>query len=100
MEPKPLGFHKTQGTNNHIEQNDAFLFALNSVGVTYNQLSAMLTSPIHILFLVGKDYAISNRVINVQRLSLIPRRIHRSYCFIKCFYFPDPRIIPPFVFCE
>jgi hypothetical protein len=90
MEPKPLGFHETQGANNHIEQGDAFLFALHSVGVTYNQLSTMLTSPIHILFLVGKDYAISNRVINVQCLSLIPRRSHRSYWFIKGFYSPVP----------
>jgi hypothetical protein len=65
MEPKPLCFHKTEGANNHIEQGDAFLFARHPVGVTYNQLSTMLTNPIHII-LVGKGYAISNWFINVQ----------------------------------
>jgi hypothetical protein len=49
MEPKPLRFHKTKGANNHIEQGDAFLFARHPVGVTDNQLSTMLTSPIHIV---------------------------------------------------
>jgi hypothetical protein len=48
MEPKPLCFHETKGANNHIEQGDAFLFARYPVGVAYNQLSTMLTIPIHI----------------------------------------------------
>ena len=47
MEPKPFGFHRTKGTNNQIEQGDAFFFARNSIGVTYKQLTAMLTDAIH-----------------------------------------------------
>jgi len=47
MEPKPFGFHKTEGANNHIEQGDAFFFARNPIGVTYNKLAAVLTSVIH-----------------------------------------------------
>ena len=47
MEPKPFGFHRTEGANNQIEQGDAFFFARNSMGVTYNQLTAMLTGAIH-----------------------------------------------------
>ena len=43
MEPKPFGFHRTEGANNQIEQGDAFFFARNPIGVTYNQLTAMLT---------------------------------------------------------
>jgi hypothetical protein len=48
MEAKSLRFHETQRANNLIEQSDAFLFARHPVGVTYNQLPAMLTDPIHI----------------------------------------------------
>jgi hypothetical protein len=48
MEPKPFGFHRTEGANNQIEQRDAFFFARNPMGVTYNQLTAMLTDAIHI----------------------------------------------------
>jgi hypothetical protein len=47
MEPKPFGFHRTEGANNQIEQGDAFFFARNLIGVTYNQLTAMLTDAIH-----------------------------------------------------
>jgi hypothetical protein len=47
MEPKPFRLHKTERANNHIEQGDAFFFACNPIGVTYNQLPAMLTSVIH-----------------------------------------------------
>ena len=47
MEPKPFGFHRTEGANNQIEQGDAFFFACNPIGVTYNQLTAMLTDAIH-----------------------------------------------------
>jgi hypothetical protein len=34
MEPKPFGFHKTEGANKHIEQSDDFFFARNPIGVT------------------------------------------------------------------
>jgi hypothetical protein len=47
MEPKPFRFHKAEGANNHIEQGDAVVFARNPIGVTYNQLVAMLTNVIH-----------------------------------------------------
>jgi hypothetical protein len=47
MEPKPFRLHETEGANNHIKQRDAFFFARNPIGVTYNQLAAMLTSVIH-----------------------------------------------------
>ena len=60
MEPKPFGFHKTEGANNHIEQDDAFFFARNPIGVTDNQLPAMLTNTVHIAPLRGKEYAISD----------------------------------------
>jgi len=48
MEPKSFGFHKTKGTNDHIKQSNAFFFARNPIGVTYDQFPAMLTSIIHI----------------------------------------------------
>jgi hypothetical protein len=57
MEPKPLRFHKTEGANNHIKQGDALLFARHPIGVTDNQLTAMLTNVIHIFF-SGKEHAI------------------------------------------
>jgi hypothetical protein len=47
MEPKPFRLHKTEGANNHVKQADAFIFARNPIGVTYNQLTAMLTDVIH-----------------------------------------------------
>jgi hypothetical protein len=47
MKVKPFCLHKTEGANNHIEQGDAFFFARNPIGVTYNKLAAMLTSVIH-----------------------------------------------------
>jgi hypothetical protein len=47
MKVKPFCLHKTEGANNHIEQGDAFFFARDPIGVTYNQLAAMLTSVIH-----------------------------------------------------
>jgi hypothetical protein len=54
IEPEPFGFHKTEGANNHVEQGDAFFFARNPIGVTYNQLPAMLTNTVHIVPLRGK----------------------------------------------
>jgi hypothetical protein len=47
MEPKPFRLHKTERANNHVKQTDAFIFARNPIGVTYNQLTAMLTNVIH-----------------------------------------------------
>jgi hypothetical protein len=47
MEPKPFRLHKTEGANNHVKQADAFIFARNPIGVTDNQLTAMLTNVIH-----------------------------------------------------
>ena len=47
MEPKPFRFHKAEGANNHVEQGDALVFARNPIGVTHDQLVAMLTSVNH-----------------------------------------------------
>jgi hypothetical protein len=47
MKVKPCCLHKTEGANNHIEQGDALVFARNPIGVTQNQLTAMLTDAIH-----------------------------------------------------
>ena len=47
MEPKPFCLHKTEGANNDIKQGDACFFARNPIGITYNQVTAMLTDPIH-----------------------------------------------------
>jgi hypothetical protein len=47
MKPKSFGFHKTERANNHIKQGDTFFFARNPIGVTYNQLPAMLTNTVH-----------------------------------------------------
>jgi hypothetical protein len=47
MKVKPFCLHKTERANNHIKQANAFFFARNSVGVTYKQLTAMLTDAIH-----------------------------------------------------
>jgi hypothetical protein len=60
MKPKPLGFHKTEGANDHIEQSYAFLFTRHSIGVTNDQLAAMLTHVLHMIPLKGKEYAISD----------------------------------------
>jgi hypothetical protein len=48
MKVKSLCLHKTEGANNHIKQRDALVFARYPVGVTYDQLAAMLTNVIHI----------------------------------------------------
>jgi hypothetical protein len=50
MKVKPFCLHKTEGANNHIEQGNALIFARNPIGVTYDQLAAMLTSVIHDFF--------------------------------------------------
>src|SRR4030095_13660774 len=47
MEPKLFCLPRTKGTNNHIKQGDACFFAGNPIGITYNQLPAMLTILFH-----------------------------------------------------
>jgi hypothetical protein len=59
MEPKPFCFHKAQAANNHIKQDDACFFAHYPIGITYDQLAAVLTGVIHDLF-TGKENAISD----------------------------------------
>ena len=72
MEPKPLGFHKTEGANNHIQQSDTFFFARNPIGVSYEQLPTMLTDTIHSAQ-GSKEHAISGwllvcvRYVNYQQ---------------------------------
>jgi hypothetical protein len=53
MKVKSLCLHKTEGANNHIKQRDALVFARYPVGVTYDQLAAMLTSVIHDFLLLA-----------------------------------------------
>ena len=48
MEPKPLGFHRTEGANDQIEQGNTLIFARHPIGIAYNRLSTMLTDVIHI----------------------------------------------------
>jgi hypothetical protein len=47
MKVKPFCLDKTEGANNHIKQGDACFFTRNPIGVTYNQVTAMLTDAIH-----------------------------------------------------
>jgi hypothetical protein len=47
MKPKPFGFHRTKRTNNHVEQGDAVFFTRDPIGVTDDQLPAMLANTIH-----------------------------------------------------
>jgi hypothetical protein len=46
MKVKPFRFHKTEGANDNIKQGDACFFACNSIGITYNQVTAMFTDQI------------------------------------------------------
>ena len=62
MKVKSLCLHKTESANNHIEQGDALVFARNPIGVTYDQLVAMLTSVIHDFF-TGKQDAILGVIV-------------------------------------
>jgi hypothetical protein len=48
MKVKLFCLQKTAGANNNIKQGDACFFARNSIGITYNQVTAMFTDPIHI----------------------------------------------------
>jgi hypothetical protein len=47
MKVKPFCRETTEGANNHVKQADAFFFARNPIGVTYKQLTAMLTDALH-----------------------------------------------------
>jgi hypothetical protein len=47
MEPKSFRLHRTEGANNHIEQDDTVFFTRNPIGVADNQLTAMLTNALH-----------------------------------------------------
>jgi hypothetical protein len=47
MEPKSFRLHRTEGADNHIKQGDTLFFARNPIGVTDNQLPAMLTNTVH-----------------------------------------------------
>ena len=58
MKVKSLCLHKTERANNHIEQGDALVFARYPVGVTYNQLAAMLTRVIHDFLLLANKMPI------------------------------------------
>jgi hypothetical protein len=46
MKVKLFCLHKTEVANNHVKQADAFFFARNPIGITYKQLTAMLTDAI------------------------------------------------------
>jgi hypothetical protein len=56
MKPKPLGFHRTEGTNDKIEQRNAFIFARYPIGVPDNQLSAVLANAIHRIPPFGSEW--------------------------------------------
>jgi hypothetical protein len=47
MKMKPFCLFKTGRANNQVKQGDALVFARYPVGVTYDQLAAMLTRMIH-----------------------------------------------------
>ena len=47
MEPKSFRLHRTEGANNDIKQDDPVFFTCNPIGITYNQLAAMLTTALH-----------------------------------------------------
>jgi hypothetical protein len=43
MKLQLLCFHRANGANNHVQEDDAVFFTRNTVGVTYDHLIAMLT---------------------------------------------------------
>jgi hypothetical protein len=49
MKVKPFCLDETGVANNEIKHCDAFFFARNPIGITHNQLAAVLTNGIHIL---------------------------------------------------
>jgi hypothetical protein len=67
MEPKPFRRDKTEGTNNYIKQRNAFIFARNPIGATYNQLPAMFTRTFHNSPLKKPTFNIRNRLDGIDR---------------------------------
>jgi hypothetical protein len=63
MKVQPFCRHKTERANNHIKQANAFFFARNSVGVTYKQLTAMLTDAIHTFSHIASFGMFKGRII-------------------------------------
>jgi hypothetical protein len=53
MESESFCLYEAAGANNDIKHCDAFFFARNPIGITHNQLVAVLTNGIHI-FLDGQ----------------------------------------------
>jgi hypothetical protein len=83
MKVKPFCRHKTEEANNHIEQGDALIFARNPIGVTYNQLAAMLTRTLHKSPLQKMTFNIRNRPDGTERtLNAMEKCIvTRSICY-------------------
>jgi hypothetical protein len=81
MKVKPFCLHKTEGANNHVKQADAFLFARNPIGVTYNQLTAMLTDAIHTFshiasfgMRVGEERLLDSKLVRGVGTNGVPAR--------------------------
>lgn len=55
MEPESFCLHETAGANNDIKHCDAFFFARNPIGITHNQLVAVLTNGIHIFSRLARN---------------------------------------------
>ena len=73
MEPKPFRLHSAEGANNHVEQGDNLVFAGNPIDVTYDQLVAMLTIPLHIFPLTLKDLPTKRK--NSYQIDLLMYRL-------------------------
>jgi hypothetical protein len=70
MKMKPFCLFKTGGANNHIEQGDALVFARYPVGVTYDQLAAMLTRVIHDFLLRANKMPILGLIVtNIESVN-------------------------------
>jgi hypothetical protein len=55
MKVKPFSLHKTVRANSHVEQDDTFFFARNSIDFACDQCTAMFTKALHILILESKE---------------------------------------------
>ena len=65
MKVKSFCLFKTEAANNHIKQDDALVFARNTIGVSYYRPTAMLTSVIHNCLSLAnimpyRDYLVAN----------------------------------------
>ena len=67
MQSKSFRLHRTERANNHIKQGDTVFFARNPIGVTYNQLSAILTRTFHNSPLQKTTFNIRNRPDGTER---------------------------------